>query len=575
MKKSIIVDFSSGTPSSTYSVATGYSIGSEFVNTNNGNRFYHKTDGNWIPLNNSTFYEQGGSTYSFDTTSSVYRTGNIGIGLTTPSTKLHVYSTQSGAFRLVDGTQGIGKILTSDVNGVASWTSSTSPTSTFYNLGGTVSATDTTMSIYRTGSINIGTGTSSNSRFVVSSSGGTISLVVDENGSVYNISRGISNTLFGNLSLLNNDIGNYNTAIGNGSLYSNISGSYNTSIGEVTLYYNETGDENTAVGYSSLISNTTGYQNTAIGYLSLGSNTTGDGNTTIGYSSLSSNTTGIQNIAIGGYSLLANTTGLYNIAIGYSSLYSSTQSSGNLAIGYASLYSNTSGNSNSAIGYQALNLNTIGSNNTSIGLNSMNFNTTGSDNISLGCYSGNKDIGMNYVSNSNSSIFIGVNTKPQFDNQSNQTVIGYGATGNGSNTVTLGNNDIVRTYLKGIINIGTQSTTATSSVDSLIINTDGDLQKRKIDLQIYRTISNNTSLDDTYHAAIIWVTSTCNITIPSGLRTDFNCSLKTFTGVTASYLTSGTTINSESDGTIQSNKSMAYVAQYTTDNYIISGGSMS
>ncbi|MTK54135.1 hypothetical protein [Paludibacter sp.] len=47
--------------------------------------------------------------------------GNVGIGTTSPSTLLHINSSSSPAFRLVDGTQGTGKILTSDVNGNASW----------------------------------------------------------------------------------------------------------------------------------------------------------------------------------------------------------------------------------------------------------------------------------------------------------------------------------------------------------------------------------------------------------------------------------------------------------------------
>lgn len=53
MKKSIIIEFISGAPSSTYSTLTGYSVGSEWVNTDNGDRFYHKTDGNWVLLGNS------------------------------------------------------------------------------------------------------------------------------------------------------------------------------------------------------------------------------------------------------------------------------------------------------------------------------------------------------------------------------------------------------------------------------------------------------------------------------------------------------------------------------------------
>jgi hypothetical protein len=47
------------------------------------------------------------------------QTGNVGIGTTTPTAKLHV----KGNVRIEDGTQGAGKILTSDANGVASWQS--------------------------------------------------------------------------------------------------------------------------------------------------------------------------------------------------------------------------------------------------------------------------------------------------------------------------------------------------------------------------------------------------------------------------------------------------------------------
>lgn len=46
-----------------------------------------------------------------------FATGNVGIGTTTPDTRLHV----AGSLKVVDGTQGAGKVLTSDANGVASW----------------------------------------------------------------------------------------------------------------------------------------------------------------------------------------------------------------------------------------------------------------------------------------------------------------------------------------------------------------------------------------------------------------------------------------------------------------------
>ena len=54
----------------------------------------------------------------------VANSDKVGIGLTAPSTKFHIYATQSGAFRLQDGTQNTGYVLTSDSNGVATWTQS-------------------------------------------------------------------------------------------------------------------------------------------------------------------------------------------------------------------------------------------------------------------------------------------------------------------------------------------------------------------------------------------------------------------------------------------------------------------
>ncbi len=43
--------------------------------------------------------------------------GRVGIGTASPGAKLHV----AGAVKIVDGTQGDGKVLTSDASGNASW----------------------------------------------------------------------------------------------------------------------------------------------------------------------------------------------------------------------------------------------------------------------------------------------------------------------------------------------------------------------------------------------------------------------------------------------------------------------
>ena len=48
-------------------------------------------------------------------------TGNVGIGLTNPATKLTIYNDVKGAIQIIDGTQGANKVLTSDANGVGEW----------------------------------------------------------------------------------------------------------------------------------------------------------------------------------------------------------------------------------------------------------------------------------------------------------------------------------------------------------------------------------------------------------------------------------------------------------------------
>ena len=53
-----------------------------------------------------------------------FATGRVGIGTTSPTAKLEV----NGAVKIVDGNQALGKVLTSDTNGLASWQSLPAPT---------------------------------------------------------------------------------------------------------------------------------------------------------------------------------------------------------------------------------------------------------------------------------------------------------------------------------------------------------------------------------------------------------------------------------------------------------------
>ena len=187
----------------------------------------------------------------------------------------------------------------------------------------------------------------------------------------------------------------------------------------------------------------------------------GDRNTAVGYYSLSNNTTGYQNSAVGAESMFSNTTGKNNAAFGNTSLYSNTSGSNNAAFGDGSLYSNTDGIANTAQGNATMYYNTTGDHNTALGYLSLYHNTTGDSNVALGSNAGTYIAdGSTANTVANQSVFLGGNTKAQADNQTNQIVIGYNATGLGSNTVVLGNDSIVTTALKGNVGIGTTSPSA-------------------------------------------------------------------------------------------------------------------
>jgi hypothetical protein len=175
-------------------------------------------------------------------------------------------------------------------------------------------------------------------------------------------------------------------------------------------------------------------------------------NTCFGENSLTVNTSGTQNSSFGFNALRINTTGFSNNAYGRFSLYSNTSGHTNNSFGTNALYLNNTGFSNNAFGKDSLYSNTSGTANCAFGNNSLLNNTTGGSNCAFGTEAGQRIAAGTENNICNNSVFIGFNTRPLSNNQTNQIVIGDAAIGNGSNTVTLGNTSIIKTILRGTIN---------------------------------------------------------------------------------------------------------------------------
>jgi hypothetical protein len=147
---------------------------------------------------------------------------------------------------------------------------------------------------------------------------------------------------------------------------------------------------------------------------------------------------------------------LSNTAVGDTALSNNTTGTANTAVGYLALgSSNTTGTSNSAFGYLALRFSAGGSN-SAFGTTALYGMTAGSSNSAFGRDAGYYIAdGTTALTSSNSSVFLGANTKALAQGSANEIVIGQNAIGLGSNSAVLGNDSITRTALKGSVSIGT------------------------------------------------------------------------------------------------------------------------
>jgi hypothetical protein len=184
-------------------------------------------------------------------------------------------------------------------------------------------------------------------------------------------------------------------------------------------------------------------------------------NTITGVSVLQANTTGIGMAGFGTGALQSNTTGNYSTAVGVSALFSNITGSSLTAAGLNTLRSNTTGNNSSAFGVGALENNTTGNNLTASGVGALFSNITGSNLAGFGVSAGRYIAdGITGLTVSNNSCFFGVNTKGT-QNATNEQVFGYNATGNGSNTVTIGDIEITNNFFRGALSLNATQVVST------------------------------------------------------------------------------------------------------------------
>ena len=183
----------------------------------------------------------------------------------------------------------------------------------------------------------------------------------------------------------------------------------------------------------------------------------------IGHSSIGqSAASAIRNVAIGNLDAFSKapgqdlTTGDDNVLLGAGAGADIQDGSFNVAIGGRALGLCVSSSSNVAVGAQSLSVST-GSSNVAVGSGAGREIISTSQNSFIGDSAGRyRGASPSTDNNTNcvQSVYLGASSRSiAAGGATNEIVIGYNATGNGSNSVTLGDTTITNTYLRGDINL--------------------------------------------------------------------------------------------------------------------------
>ena len=139
---------------------------------------------------------------------------------------------------------------------------------------------------------------------------------------------------------------------------------------------------------------------------------------------------------------------------------------GNTVVGKNSLIANTTGELNTVFGSDALKSNTTGSSNTAIGVQALFANVSGEKNTAVGQWSlagttGSKNTAIGYTAGTGSS------------NLTNATAIGYGAVVAASNSIQLGDANIINVSTSGSIKAGAVTYPKIDGTSGQVLVTDG------------------------------------------------------------------------------------------------------
>lgn len=309
---------------------------------NNGK--FLQTDGS-----NSSWQSPSGGSSQWTTTGSdiYYNTGNIGMGTSTPGQKLEVagtvYST-SGGFKFPDGSTQTTAVTG---GGSSQWTNSGS--NIYFSSGNVgVGASSPTAKLHV-----VGTGsTSSTYALKIQNSALTDLFNVYNNGLIEagfangSITMGkytpTSSTMQRQV-IIGFHAGEamstaeFNTVIGSYAMQYATTANGNVAIGDQALRHCTTCYNNIGIGSGALSSNTglTSYGNIAIGESALASEDGGDaGNIAVGGTAGYQNR-GSWNIFLGENSFYLNTSGSRNVSLGMNAGYRCITGSGNLFLGYS------------------------------------------------------------------------------------------------------------------------------------------------------------------------------------------------------------------------------------------------